>query len=202
MVRFVYIDESGDLGERGSRFLVLAALIMPDYSPLDRIIRNMRRNKFKKELRKAHEIKANHSSKDVIRHMLSKLSALSDARILYVVLEKRKLFSRYLKSDKNKLYNYVAGKLARNLLLPDSAVEIRIDKSKGRQLLQQDFNAYFLKNLGSASARVTIDHSYSHTWSGLQFADILAWSAFQKFEHSDSGFIDLIKIEQEVFHVW
>ena len=202
--RYIYIDESGDLGEKGSKCMVLAELFVDDSRQLDRIIKNMRRNKFKKELRKAMEIKADKSSGAVRRHMLEKLNDIKGAKIFYIVLEKKKLFSKFLKNDKHKLYNYVAGKLARNITLDEMELHIRIDKSKGKQILREDFNDYFEKRLKekSSSLRVKIDHSYSHSWSGLQFADILAWSCFQKFEHNNNEYIDLIKLEQEVYHVW
>ena len=204
MLKYVYIDESGDLGFRGSRYLVLSALLLDNPDSLDRIIKNMRRNKFKKELDKAQEIKANKSSKKVIKYMLIKLNEVESAKIFYILLEKKKIVSEYLKNNKSKLYNFVAGKLARNIPLNNIDVEIRIDKSKGKQLLQQDFNNYFLRNLRERSSigKATIFHSYSQSWSGLQFADILAWSCFQKFEHSNSEYVDLITLEQEVYHVW
>jgi len=117
--------------------------------------------------------------------------------------EKKKLFSDFLKNDKHKLYNYVAGKLARNIILSNMDVVIKIDKSKGKQMLREDFNDYFIKCLRERSnIKASIEHSYSHAWSGLQFADILAWSCFQKFEHDNGEYIDLIKLEQEVYHVW
>lgn len=204
MFKYMYIDESGDLGEHGSKYLVLSALLVDSPAELDRIIKNMRRNKFKKELRKACEIKANKSSNDVRRHMLLKLNEVKDVRVFYIVLEKKKLYSEYLKNNKDRLYNYVAGKLAKNIILSEIDVEVRIDKSKGKQLLREDFNSHFLKNLTEKSSvrKATIYHSYSHSWSGLQFADMLAWACFQKFEHTNSEFVDLIKIEQEVYHVW
>ncbi|MBU4406873.1 MAG: DUF3800 domain-containing protein, partial [Candidatus Altiarchaeota archaeon] len=71
---YIYIDESGDLGIRGSKYLVIAALFVEDHKPLDRIIKNMRRNKFRKQLRKSIEIKANKSSKEVKKHVLSKVN--------------------------------------------------------------------------------------------------------------------------------
>jgi len=204
MIQYMYVDESGDLGLVGSRYLVLAALLVQNPAELDRIIKNMRRHKFRKQLKKASEIKANKSSSDIRRHMLERLNEVKNAKIFYILLEKKKLYSEYLKNDKNKLYNYVAGKLARHIVLHNIDVEIRIDKSKGKQLLREDFNAYFLKNLNEKSSirKVTIEHSYSHSWSGLQFADLLAWACFQKFEHTNSFFIDILKIEQEVYHVW
>ncbi|MFH1256448.1 MAG: DUF3800 domain-containing protein [Candidatus Diapherotrites archaeon] len=154
MHRIVYIDESGDLGSNGSKYLVLAALLADSYLPFNRIIKNMRRNKFRKELKKANEIKANKSSKEVIKYIISKLNEVKSAKVFYVVLEKKKILSQYLKNDKNKLYNYVAGKLAKNLLLEGTGTEIRIDKSKGKQLLQKDFNDYFIKNLHLKNKKV------------------------------------------------
>ena len=121
---YIFIDESGDLGLGGSKYLVLSALIVENYFPLDRMIKNMRRHKFRKELRKAFEIKANRSSDELRRYMLKKLNEAKNARVLYIVLEKKKLYSEYLKNDKHKLYNYVAGKLARQIFLKISEREI------------------------------------------------------------------------------
>ena len=164
----------------------------------------MRRHKFKKELRKASEIKVNRSSNELRRYMLKKPNEANNARVLYIVLEKKKLYSEYLKNNKHKLYNYVAGKLARQITLDNVNVKIRIDKSKGKQILREDFNNYFLRSLNERSIinKVTFHHSYSHSWAGLQFADMLAWACFQKFEHNNSEFIDLVRLEQEVYHVW
>lgn len=206
MWKYLYIDESGDLGlgKGSSNFLILSALLIDNPADLDRIIKRMRRNKFKKELKKAQEIRANKSSDAVRRHMISQLNLVKNVKVFYIVLEKKKLYSDYLKNNKNKLYNYVAGKLARNIVLTNIDVEIRIDKSKGKQLLREDFNGYFLNNLedNCTSIKCKIEHSYSHSWSGLQFADMLAWACFQKFEHNDNSYVDLLKIQQEVYHVW
>ncbi len=204
MHKYMYIDESGDLGMNGSKYLVLSALLVDNPLDLDRIIKNMRRNKFRKQLKKAHEIKANKSSDQIRRYMLDKLNEVKNATIFYIVLEKKKIFSAFLKNNKDKLYNYVAGKLGRYIILENIDVEIRIDKSKGKQLLRDDFDRYFLRNLkeNSRCGKITISHSYSHSWSGIQFADILAWACFQKFENNNSEYIDLINLEQEVYHVW
>jgi len=206
MFKYVYIDESGDLGTKqgSSKFLILSALVVNNPKDLDRIIKNMRRNKFKKELKKASEIKANKSSKKVILYMLQKLNSILDAKIYYIVLEKSKLYSNYLKEDKHKLYNFVAGKLAQNLIFDNTILEIKIDKSKGNLFLQEDFNNYFEQKLKEKCKNINckIEHSYSHSWSGLQFADILAWSCFQKFEYNNEEYLKEIKIEQEIYQIW
>ncbi len=204
MFAYLYLDESGDLGAKGSQYLILAALLITNPALLTKCIRNMRRHKFRKELRKVQEIKANKSSDDLRRHMLLALNKIPDAKVFYIVLEKKKLLSIYLRDHKHRLYDYVAGKLAKSIILYDIDLEIRIDKSKGKQLLQQMFNDLFAANLRKSSSVkiISIHHSPSHSWAGLQFVDILAWACFQKFEHRDSTFLDLLSIEQEVHFVW
>ena len=63
--RYVFIDESGDLGLGGSKYFVITAIWTDKPEQFDRIVKNARRNKFKKELRKAYEIKANNSNKEL-----------------------------------------------------------------------------------------------------------------------------------------
>jgi len=204
--KYMYIDESGDLGfkKNSSDFVVISALIVDDPRELDRIIKNMRRNKFKKELRKMNELKAYKLYKHIKIHMLEKLNSVTGAKIFHVVLEKKKVVSNFLINDKNKLYNFIAGNLAKNIIMNNLDVEIKIDRSKGNVLLQKDFNDYFkiLLEDGCDGIKCSIEHSYSHSWSGLQFADLLAWSCFQKFERSDSSYLEKLNIEQEFYSIW
>jgi len=199
----MFIDESGDLGKQ-SKYFVLAALTVADTLPLDRIIKNMRRNKFKKQLKGVKEIKANSSSAELIKYTLRQLNTIPDAKVSYIILEKQKCYSSYLLSDKHKLYNFVAGKLAEHIILDNVDLVVRIDKSKGKQILRDDFNNYFEKKLNGNSKlkNIEIYHSYSHAWNGIQFADVLAWSKFQKVEHKKHEFMDMLEIKREVYRVW
>ena len=204
--KYMYIDESGDLGfsEGSSKFIVISALVVDDYRELDKIIKNMRRNKFKKQLSKMNELKAYKLHEFIKFYMLGKLNLVSNVKIFHVILEKKKVFSDYLKNDKHKLYNFIAGKLAKNILMGDIDIDIKIDKSKGNIFLQKDFNNYFKRKLEECSdiIKCKIEHSYSHSWSGLQFADLLAWCCFQKFEKEDSSYLERLSIEQEFYTIW
>ncbi len=205
MLNYMYIDESGDLGVKDgcSKYLVISALLVKEPAKLDRIVKNMRRNKFKKELKKANEIKANKSSKRLIKHMLRELNEIKDKKVFHIIFDKKKLYSEFLRNNKHKQYNFIAGKLARNIVLEEVDVKVRIDKSKGKQLLREDFNKYFEKNLREKSSihKIEIFHSYSHAWAGLQFADILAWSAYQKVCFNNPEYIELID-DQEAYSMW
>src|SRR3989338_125205 len=206
MYKYMYIDESGDLGQKEgcSKHIVISALLVDDPAPLERIIKNMRRHKFRKELQFFSELKANNLKKDTLKYALQQLNSIKNAQAFHMILEKKKILSDFLKNDKHKCYNFVAGKLARNIILQGVDVEIRIDRSKGKQMLQDDFNQHFERCLREKSQiyKVVIQHSYSHSWPGLQFADLLAWAAFQKVEHDNVEFINLLQIQQEAYNVW
>ncbi len=145
----MFIDESGDLGfGRGSsKFLVISALVVNNPEELDRIIKNMRRHSFRKALANSREIKANKSSKDMKIHMLEKLNLVSGAKIFHMILEKSKVNSDLFLNEKHVLYNYLAGKLAKNILFDNIDFEIKIDKSKGTFFLRKEFNKHFKKRV-------------------------------------------------------
>lgn len=134
--------------------------------------------------------------------MIEQLNNVNNAQVYCVVYEKSLQNKPYLQNNKHKLYNYVAGTLAKQINIQDSFI-IRIDKSKVKQVLRQDFDEYFLSNLKKDTkiGDVKIYHSYLHSWSGLQFADMIAWSYFQNFEHKNSSYIDLIDLDCNLFEL-
>ncbi len=202
-LEYIYIDESGDLGEKGSKFFIIAALMVKDPNPLDRIIKNLRRNKFKKQLSKAVEIKATDSSPELIEGFITRINLLQNSEIVFVVLNKKKNYSRFLREKKHKLYNFVSGKLAVNLELNDDA-QIIIDKSKGNPILRADFNGYFTQHLcnGKFDYKLKITHANSFNYAGLQASDCLAWACFQKFEFNNPLYLDKISIKYSIIQVW
>lgn len=201
--RYVFIDESGDLGLGGSKYFVITAIWTDKPEQFDRIIKNARRNKFKKELRKAYEIKANRSSKELKTWILEKFSILESTHGQSVILEKSKLYSKYLKDNKDKLYNFVAGNLA-NIGIDTKSLVIRIDRSKGKQNLVDDFNFYMDKKFKEAkwNREIKVFHSWSHGWSGLQIADIVSWAVFRKYEYNDDHFFKIVEKKLNISHMW
>jgi hypothetical protein len=202
--RYVFIDESGDLGkEKGSKYFVITAIWTDKPELFDRIIKNARRNKFKKELKKASEIKANKSSKELVEWILKKFANLEATHGQCVILEKSKLFSKYLDENKDKLYNFVAGNL-KNIGIDSKNLIIRVDRSKGKQNLIDDFNIYIDKKFKEVrwNREIKIHHSWSHGWSGLQIADIASWAVFRKYEFDDDSFFKIIEKKVNISHMW
>jgi hypothetical protein len=197
IMKFIYIDESGDLGIKGSKYIIISAIILEDTDELNRIIKNMRRNKFKKELKNINEIKGYACSHEIIRYLLKKINK-TNSKICTVIFNKRKCYKDF---DKNNLYNKLVGILAEHLKI-NSDLTIRIDRSKANTRDMEIFNKYFEKKLNLRNEfKLKIFHSYSHEWDGLQIIDVIAWSYFQKYENQKSEFVDMIKLEAKTIEV-
>ncbi|MFT4308398.1 MAG: DUF3800 domain-containing protein [Candidatus Woesearchaeota archaeon] len=201
---YVFIDESGDLGSRGTRHSVVAALICRDPGLLDRIVKNARRNKFQKELKRAKEIKANASSDGLRSWILEKWAGIDDGHIQAVVLDTKRVYSRFLNDNPNKLYNYVCGHLASALVHQRGKLIIRIDRSKGKQALRDDFDRYLRHKMSEQpwNMNLEVHHSYSESWSGLQITDVCAWSILRKHEYDDARFYSIIENKTSIQRIW
>lgn len=205
-IKYLFIDESGNLGfsKSSSRYFIISTLIIEDLVQIDKIIKNIRRNKFKKELKNVMELKATKSSENIKFYIFKQVNSLKNAEIFHIILDKYKVKSLFLKNQKHKLYNFVAGKLAQNIIIDNVDFQIIIDKSKDL-FLQKEFNLYFEKLLIDKSKNskcIKILHAHSHNYSGLQIVDFIAWSCYQLYENKNSTYNDLIQIKQEVFQVW
>ncbi|MHB8361031.1 MAG: DUF3800 domain-containing protein [Thermoplasmataceae archaeon] len=184
----IYIDESGDLGlsGNGSEYLVIAALMLIEPIKLERIVKRMRNGRFKKELKKAKEIKAHSSSRDLLKYMIEKLNEIPEVYISLVILKKTKLYSRYLRGDRNKLYNYIAGFIPDQLPIENKNLRIHIDRSKRSRALREDFDGYIINKIRQKTkGSITIEHNDSAQYAGIQFADVVANIFLKEYEYND-----------------
>ncbi len=97
MKKYAFIDESGDLGKRGSRYFTIAALVVDDPLKLERIIKKLRQRKLKKKIRELPEIKANNSDEVVRKYVLKRVKK-TDCEIYAIVVEKDRIFDHLFPS--------------------------------------------------------------------------------------------------------
>lgn len=187
---YLIIDESGDLGKKGSKYFIILGILIENEKELERIIKNLRRNKFKKKLANVREIKGTNCSSTLIKQILRKVNKIN-GKIHCVILEKAK----FPNESKNKMYDYIAGLLAEQIKM-NSSIIVRIDKSKAKYEDINNFNKLFKEKLiNNDKFNVEIHHNYSHNHESLQVVDVITWSFFQKFERNNPEFMDLIKLK-------
>jgi hypothetical protein len=194
-VNYIFIDESGDLGNQTEKIILVAIIINEsEYLKINRIIKNIRRGKYKNEFKNKNEIKTNKLKKEIKIDLLKSINRLN--MIVNVISFNKR---RNKIENKNKLYDYIVGELMRKINFT-SDTEIIIDKSKGRKILIRNFNKYILKKINS-KYKTIINHRHSHSWEGLQIADLIAWSYFQKYEHNNEKYINILTVKKISYEI-
>jgi len=113
-MEFAYLDESGDLGEKGSKHLILCLMITRKKQEIIKIIRETKKRLLEKNKtarwlnRHGGEIKFYGFPDDVlVRRTLKKLSEL-DIKIYYIIIEKHRKIEQKLKQCiLNPLFSHV-----------------------------------------------------------------------------------------------
>ena len=190
---YVYIDESGDLGQFGSKYFTVAAVIVTDNKFLYRIVKKLRQRKLKKKIKQLPEIKANNSDRLIREYILNKVKNL-DCKIIAIVVKKDHIVDHLFKV-KDKLYNYLCGILMEKIILPKHKIIIIIDKKHTNTLIREDFNQHIRRKLVSRNKdiKVEIYHKPSYTSNELQVVDFVAWSINRKFNTGDDYYYNIIE---------
>ena len=69
---YIFIDESGDLGDKGSKYFIIAAVLVEDYRTLENLINKTRRI-YKKKIGQSNEIKGAITPSRVKNSILKKI---------------------------------------------------------------------------------------------------------------------------------
>ena len=192
-MKYIYIDESGDLGDKysSSKYFVIGAIIVDNPKHLNRIIKEARK-KYNKIIGRDLEVKGNKTNRFVIKKILKKVNNL-DCEVWAIFLDKQNLHNIPNFYNYHELYDTLASKLAENIKITSTTTVI-VDRSKSKHEDIHIFNERFTSSLNNPNNYpINITHANSIKEKGLQIVDLLVWSIFQSLEHNNSDFIDLIQ---------
>lgn len=190
-MKYIYIDESGDLGSKcfSSRYFVFAGIMVSNPKKLDNLIKNTYR-KFRK-IRDMNEIKGTTTPDYVIKDIFKRLNNV-DSQDFIVVFDKQNMYKIGYDSNVNLLYDILASQLAKLINIDEKTI-IFMDKAKSKNQID-NFNNRFSDNLlNLKNYPVEIKHVNSVNFKGLQIADLISWSSFQVVEHKNTEFIKIVK---------
>ena len=185
--------------DKSSKFFVISALLATELKPLDKILRNARRFKFKKQLDNVSEVKANSSSSELKTYLIDRMNQLNNYSAFHCVVDKKINKNKIENMKKDQFYNSAAGILAGAIKINSPNVEIHVDRGTSKQKSRDKFETSFNTNLrrNSTVDIVKIYHSYSEKFSGIQLVDLLAWVVFQRYNNNDPSYFN--KINTSVF---
>lgn len=207
MLKYIFLDESGDLGfaEKSSKFFIITLMLCNEDTEINlkRIIKRVREKLIKKKLKKYPELKGNNSSDKIRKEVLERF-VKNKAEVFTIIMDKSKVYE-YLKEKKHKLYNYISNLILNECSFDTNNICLTVDKSKSNRSLRDDFDNYLRFSLKNklASCNLSIKHENSQNEYCLQVLDFVSWAIFRKYEQGDEDFFNIIKeriiIKKELF---
>lgn len=190
-MKYVYIDESGDLGSKNfsSNYFVFAGIMVDKPKKLDNLIKNTYR-KYKK-IHRMNEIKGTTTPNDVIKDIFKRLNNI-DYQAFIVVFDKQNMHKIDYDHNINMLYDILASQLAKIIPIDDRTT-IFIDKTKNKNQID-NFNNLFKNKLNNRkNYPVEIKHVNSVNYKGLQIADLISWSSYQTVEYKNPELFKIVE---------
>lgn len=187
---YIYIDESeGDV-------LVIVAVVTDHPKELKNVLKRTRHAKLAKRLRTEGELKAARASDKFKRHLYTHLADLKEPRIYTIQINKKKI-PRHLQDKGGFLYLSMMMALL-EACIPKKTTEIFVypDKRPLKDVLPiglvTTLSHHFQMKFSRAT-RFEVHPTDSQTDLGVQVADFVANAMFQKYEHGNMEWSDMIK---------
>lgn len=188
---FIFIDESGDLGKQGARYFIISAIVTKEPKRIRKIIKRFRERKLKKELRQTNEIKANSSTPEIRRYILSRLMEC-DCQIFAIVADKKKILSKF-NDTQDKFYHYLCALLLDEVSIGEGETTIIIDQKDTNKLIKRNFRNYIEMRFRKKSRKIKFHQMLSFEENGLLIVDFVAWSINRKWNSGDESYFNIIK---------
>jgi hypothetical protein len=203
----VYLDESGDLGwsldkpyRKGgsSRYLTIAALIIPktlSHLP-KRIIRKLYKSK---QLSSENEIKGQYLSPDETKKFIQRVIHLLDreqAITISVITVKKENVQHHIRSDANKLYNYMVNFAILQEIKECPSVDFipdprTIKVASGNSLVDYlKTKLWFELNSATVIKHIPVESKKNLT---LQFIDFIAHIVWSRYENNEYDLYRLLR---------
>ena len=198
LMHYAFIDETGNIiFSSENHFLIVAALGTNNRNSISRIIRNTQK-KFGASL-SSGELKAKKESAFLIRHVLTLLSK-EPIQIFTVVVDK-KILNLPLK-DPEEIYRWTISRLISMVVKKYPKVEIVLDRRYTNEHLRLLLEISIREEISNIPRQIVIIRQEDSTSiKELQAVDFIAWALYQKYEHNDVSFYEMISsliIEEEI----
>ncbi len=186
---YAFVDESGTAAPfSGSRYLVIALLAVAAPRAIELHVRRMQK-RYGASLRSG-EMKANASREPVIADLLRAL-AEEAAEIIAVIVDKSVITRP--PADPEVIYRTAVGLAVIQAVKRWPRLDVYLDKRYTTERLRNQLEREIREAIvGLPQEVVMIRQEDSLTYKALQAADYVAWAIFQKYEHREQRFYDMI----------
>jgi len=194
MITF-YVDESGCLSNKGSKYLIIALISTTDSVKLRRTVHKLvvKLNKQRRKKSKLKELKFNklyYHERQIV------LKALKKEKFEIYLIVLKKSTRKYL-SGAALVYRYLCNFAMDRAIhfSKNRSLKIVIDKFLNQQQIKR-FDKFLKKQTANTfkfPLKIEIKHEDSEKEKCIQVADIIAGAVFQKYERSNDEYYNIIK---------
>ena len=197
-IDWMFLDESGDLGLKGSNYFVITIIGISDieYKKLKKTLKKLRRS-IQKDLKKTNELKATKLDRQTKEYILKKTNKV-DFRIFSMILDKKspKNLVHMTNVNKNDLYIKITCELIKKIeskgeFVFSRNISLKLDKFVYSSYID-NFTLQILENLKLTNKKI-IEFANSEQYKGIQFADLLSWCIYQEIENNKKNYLKEIK---------
>ncbi|TSC90106.1 MAG: hypothetical protein G01um10145_210 [Microgenomates group bacterium Gr01-1014_5] len=199
---FIFLDESGDLGfnskKKNSKYFIVTILSAPTKTPIEKVVKQVHATLRKKVKRVSGGTLHAYKERPTTRSRLLKLLRNKDCSIMYIYLNKAKVYS-HLREEKHILYNYVTNILldrimTKRLVNSTENISVVAAKRETNKFLNENFREYLERQISSRhKAKIKVNIATPSQEKSLQAVDFVSWSIFRKYEWEDDFYYNLIK---------
>lgn len=199
---YIFLDESGDLGfnfnkRKTSNYFVITFLFVSNKRVIEKIV-SKTHGELKNKYKKLGGILHSFREKPITRQRLLKRLAGKDCRIMAILLNKSKVYTR-LQNEKDVLYNYVTNILldrifTKQLVNFNEPIILIASRKETNKFLNENFKNYLrqsIKNNHKINLSIEIKTPYEE--KSLQAVDFVSWAIFRKYQSGDESYYNLIK---------
>jgi len=192
LLQYAFMDESGTVGVTGTHFLIVAATTLPNPRDIEKPIRNAFRQALKKFGAEAvSEVKASDLDEPVALRLLAEI-AEKDVQVFITIVDQQAI--RVPPRDKEEIYRQAVAGTVRRLAEKFPRLDLSIDKRHTNAHLRRLLEKAIRDEIETLPRQnVLIQQENSITRKELQAADAVAWAIFQKYEHHDLRFYEVIQ---------
>ncbi len=198
---YIFMDESGDLGfdfnKKGtSSFFLITFLFASNKRSIEKCVKKVHAG-LRKKYKKVGVLHA-YVEESLTKKRLLTLLASKDCRIMTILLNKKKVYTR-LQDEKPVLYNYITNILldrifSKKLLQADDPIEIIASRKETNKFLNQNFKTYLqLQLTENHDVSVTVSIRTPAEEKSLQAVDFVSWAIFRKHEYKDNTYYNIIR---------
>jgi len=181
----IFVDESGDLGEKGSAYFVLMLLATRDVKSVERALRRTRRRKFRSKQR-PEELKGVKMSPGILRYFYRQMEDVP-FELAAVVLDKPRLAFRH--KDDRRIYALLLCEGIEAFPRISFPLRIYVDRRFSHtefQIIEAYVEGYLRGRTGNR-LEVDIHQMDSRISPGIQAVDLFSRGVFEKYAFGEEG---------------